>query len=101
MSALGRVTPTSTRGHAVVIGGSMAGMLAARVLIDHFDRVTIIERDRLPNRAVSRKGTPQARHLHVLLERGRQLLERFFPGLTYELVQNGASILDTAADFSI
>ena len=53
--------------HAVVIGGSLAGMLAARVLSDHFDQVTIIERDRFPDEPISRPGLPQARHLHVLL----------------------------------
>jgi phytoene dehydrogenase-like protein len=38
-------TPAPARlgAHAVVIGGSMAGLLAARVLADHFDRVTILE----------------------------------------------------------
>src|SRR5262245_32919792 len=37
--------------HAVVIGGSMAGMLTARALAEHFDQVTIIERDELPESA--------------------------------------------------
>ena len=31
--------------HAVVLGGSLAGLLAARVLADHFGHVTLIERD--------------------------------------------------------
>ncbi len=87
--------------HAVVIGGSMAGMLAARILADHFDQVTVIERDRFPDAANSRNGVPQSRHLHVLLERGRLILERLFPGLTAELIADGASLVDTAADFAI
>ncbi len=59
------------RSHAVVIGGSLAGMLAARVLADHFERVTIIERDKLPDEPTPRKGVPQAHHLHVMMVRGR------------------------------
>jgi len=56
--------------HAIVIGGSMAGLLAARVLSDHFERVTIIERDQLIDDAEPRKGVPQGRHVHALLAGG-------------------------------
>jgi 2-polyprenyl-6-methoxyphenol hydroxylase-like FAD-dependent oxidoreductase len=52
--------------HAVVIGASMAGLLAARVLSDHFEQVTIIERDQLPEGGEPRKGVPQERHAHIL-----------------------------------
>lgn len=76
--------------HAVVIGGSMAGLLAARVLADHFERVTIIERDHLPDEPELRGGVPQARHLHALLARGLQILEELFPGITVELDEAGA-----------
>src|SRR5262249_38111630 len=72
------------RRHAVVVGGSLAGMLAARVLSDHFDRVTLLERDRFPETPAARKGLPQGRHAHGLLERGRRVLERLLPGLTGE-----------------
>jgi 2-polyprenyl-6-methoxyphenol hydroxylase-like FAD-dependent oxidoreductase len=51
--------------HAVVIGGSMAGLLAARVLSEHFQHVTIIERDHLPDDAQPRKGVPQGRHVRL------------------------------------
>ncbi|MGH2583567.1 MAG: NAD(P)/FAD-dependent oxidoreductase [Dehalococcoidia bacterium] len=80
-------------GHAVVIGGSMAGLLAARVLSRHFERVTLIDRDRFPVEPEFRKGVPQSRHLHVLLGKGRMLLDRFFPGLTEEMVAAGAVLL--------
>ncbi|HET9530109.1 MAG TPA: 2-polyprenyl-6-methoxyphenol hydroxylase-like oxidoreductase, partial [Blastocatellia bacterium] len=86
------------RGHAVVIGGSLAGLLAARVLADHFDRVTVIERDQLPLEPASRKGVPQARHLHVLLARGRLILEEMFPGIMQELAEASAPMADMAAD---
>jgi predicted flavoprotein YhiN len=50
------------RDHAIVVGASMAGMLAARVLADTFERVTVLERDALPdgpNRALAcrRRGS--------------------------------------------
>ena len=86
------------RRHAVVIGGSMAGMLAARVLSDHFDDVTLLERDRFPETPAARKGLPQGRHVHALLERGRGAMERFLPGLTGELVSAGAQPLDPTRD---
>jgi hypothetical protein len=70
------------RRHAVVVGGSLAGMLAARVLSDHFDGVTLLERDRFAETPAARKGLPQGRHVHALLERGREAMERFLPGVT-------------------
>jgi 2-polyprenyl-6-methoxyphenol hydroxylase-like FAD-dependent oxidoreductase len=84
--------------HAVVIGGGLAGMLAARVLADHFDAVTLLERDRFPEAPAARKGLPQGRHAHVLLEGGRGALERLLPGLTEELVRAGAVPLDFTRD---
>ena len=65
--------------HAIVIGASISGLLAARVLGDYFDRVTVLERDQLPDQAEIRSGVPQAHHLHVLLRRGQISLNRFFP----------------------
>src|SRR6516162_1459312 len=68
-----RMTKTSTDpssfggDHALVIGGSMAGLATARVLADHFERVTLVERDELPDSVEHRKGVPQGRHLHGLL----------------------------------
>ncbi|MBC7810103.1 MAG: 2-polyprenyl-6-methoxyphenol hydroxylase-like oxidoreductase [Burkholderiales bacterium] len=76
--------------HAVVIGSSMAGLCAARVLADHFSRVTVIERDRLPDGPEMRNGVPQARHVHALLAHGQQLLEQLFPGLIADLSDAGA-----------
>jgi 2-polyprenyl-6-methoxyphenol hydroxylase-like FAD-dependent oxidoreductase len=76
----------------------MAGLLAARTLADHFDRVTLLERDRLPDGPQARKGTPQARHIHVLLTAGRQALEGLFPGLLAELIAAGAVDYDAVRD---
>jgi 2-polyprenyl-6-methoxyphenol hydroxylase-like FAD-dependent oxidoreductase len=86
--------------HAVVLGASIAGMAAARVLADHFERVTIIERDRLPAEPVSRTGIPQGRHIHVLLSSGRTILNRLFPGLEEDLARAGAPRQDGANDLA-
>lgn len=86
--------------HAVVVGGGVAGLLAARVLADHFDQVTVLERDRFPDTPSARRGAPQARHVHVLLHRGLLALEKLFPGVSSELATAGASLLDAAADFA-
>jgi 2-polyprenyl-6-methoxyphenol hydroxylase-like FAD-dependent oxidoreductase len=83
---------------AVVLGGSMAGLLAARVLADAYDQVTIVDRDELGPGSTPRRGAPQARHIHALLARGQQVLEQLFPGLTAELVAHGAPIGDVLGD---
>lgn len=80
--------------HALVIGGSISGLLAARVLADHFERVTIVERDRLPQDPLSRKGVPHARHRHQLLMGGRLILEQIFPGIEADLAQAGTIVVD-------
>src|SRR4051794_40416588 len=90
--------PYVKREHAVVVGGSMAGLLAARVLSAHFDRVTLIERDRFPAEPVSRAGVPQARHAHVLWTRGREIVEALFPGLEDTLRAAGAVEVGVPAD---
>ncbi|MFF8831038.1 FAD-dependent oxidoreductase [Streptomyces sp. NPDC015131] len=76
--------------HAVVVGGSIAGLLAARVLAEHADRVTVVERDRYPEEPEARPGVPQGHHLHVLVEGGRLALERLLPGVLDELRELGA-----------
>jgi 2-polyprenyl-6-methoxyphenol hydroxylase-like FAD-dependent oxidoreductase len=79
---------------AIVIGGSMAGLLAARALAESYELVSILERDALPAGAENRKGVPQGRHAHALLSSGHRLLEEFFPALTHELVGQGALVGD-------
>jgi 2-polyprenyl-6-methoxyphenol hydroxylase-like FAD-dependent oxidoreductase len=76
--------------HAVVIGASMAGLLAARALAGHVDRVTVVERDRLPDGAQQRKGVPQGKFAHVLLARGLAVLDELFPGFSRDLEAAGA-----------
>ncbi|MEO8395672.1 MAG: FAD-dependent oxidoreductase, partial [Chloroflexota bacterium] len=84
------MTQTTGRQRALVLGSGIAGLLAARVLSDHFERVTIVERDLLPSDASHRSGIPQARHAHGLLMRGLEMIERLFPGFTDDLAANGA-----------
>ncbi|MEW6299728.1 MAG: 2-polyprenyl-6-methoxyphenol hydroxylase-like oxidoreductase [Thermodesulfobacteriota bacterium] len=86
--------------HAVVVGGSMAGLCAGRVLSDFFDHVTIIDRDAYPDGASERPGVPQSRHVHALLARGRQELERLFPGFDRLMLERGAHEIDFGRDFA-
>jgi 2-polyprenyl-6-methoxyphenol hydroxylase-like FAD-dependent oxidoreductase len=85
--------------HAVVIGASMAGLLASRVLSDHFKQVTVIERDTLPQEIQPRKGVPQGRHIHILLHKGASIMQDFFPDLFSALTQDGSIPIDTVAGF--
>lgn len=79
-----------TLSHAIVLGGSAAGLFAARVLSPNAHRVTVVERDSLPDAALHRKGTPQSRHANNVQPRAVTLLERWFPGVTPELEAAGA-----------
>jgi len=76
--------------HAVVIGAGMGGLAAAGALAQHFERVEILERDRLAGSAASRSGTPQDRHPHGLLAGGLRALDQIFPGYKRDLAAAGA-----------
>ncbi|WP_437288414.1 FAD-dependent oxidoreductase [Sorangium sp. So ce406] len=80
--------------HAVVIGASMAGLVTARVLSEHFARVTLVDRDRLPGSPDVRRCVPQGRHVHVLLGAGLDTLGGMFPGILEELTADGALVGD-------
>ena len=86
--------------HALVVGGSMAGLLAARALSEHFDAVTVVERDRLPDGPEHRKGVPQARHVHAFWAGGLQVVEQRFPGLREELLAAGAVPMGMPTDMA-
>jgi 2-polyprenyl-6-methoxyphenol hydroxylase-like FAD-dependent oxidoreductase len=86
-------------GHnAVVVGASMAGLCAARVLSERFDHVLLVDRDTLPDGAEPRARVPQIRHPHLLLVAGARLLERWFPGIVDELEAGGAVDVDLCGD---
>ncbi len=85
-------------GTAIVVGASMAGLCAARVLADRFDSVLLLDRDTLPGGAEPRDRVPQGRQPHLLLVAGARLLEEWFPGIVGELRAAGAIDLDLSAD---
>jgi 2-polyprenyl-6-methoxyphenol hydroxylase-like FAD-dependent oxidoreductase len=85
-------------GHAVVIGASIAGLLAAAALSGACPRVTLFERDTLPVEPGPRRGVPQSRQLHALQARGVQALDELLPGLRDELVAAGGVVADMQGD---
>src|SRR5688500_2210517 len=90
--------PGNRSGRAVVIGGSIAGILAAQTLREHVDQVVVLDRDDMPSRPEQRGGVPQGRHAHGLLARGLQAVEELFPGATDALVNSGAQLADVGRD---
>ncbi|MEO7267953.1 MAG: hypothetical protein ABIW49_01970 [Knoellia sp.] len=86
------------RRRAVVLGASMSGLLAARVLSDHYDEVVVIDRDDLPTSPGHRRGTPHSRHAHGLMAKGQQVVEGFFPGITAEIEAHGVHTGDFNSD---
>ena len=84
---------------AVVIGGSIAGLLAARVLSETFDQVVIVERDHLPPTSAPRRGVPQSVQPHVLFVRGYRILQELFPGIDKDLELAGAVPIDWGKEF--
>src|SRR5215471_19999644 len=76
--SLQKLSEATTGEHAIVIGGSMAGLLAARVLRDYYASVTVVDRDCFPLEDVCRRGVPQARHAHGLLASGSRALDLLF-----------------------
>jgi len=75
---------------AVVLGGSVAGLLAARVLAEFFDTVLVVERDVLPSTVCPRRGVPQGRHVHLLWGRGASIIDELFAGFIDDLIAAGA-----------
>jgi 2-polyprenyl-6-methoxyphenol hydroxylase-like FAD-dependent oxidoreductase len=75
---------------AIIIGAGMAGLAAAGAVADYFERVIVLERDRLPNQAVPRPGAPQSRQLHGLLPGGQRALTDLFPHFERELLDAGS-----------
>lgn len=86
------------RGTAVVLGGSMAGLCAARALHDWFEEVVVLERDTIPDQPAVRDGAPQTGQPHAMLEAGRVTLEDFFPGFGDAIRDAGGLELDMGSD---
>ncbi len=83
---------------AVVIGGGVAGLLAARVLTEAVDEVILVERDAWSDAPVHRRGVPQGRQPHLLLGRGREVLDRLCPGFSADVVAAGGHEWDFQGD---
>ncbi|MDN5853553.1 MAG: hypothetical protein L0K86_12045 [Actinomycetia bacterium] len=77
-------------GHAVVLGAGVAGLLSAAVLREHYERVTIVDRDPVPEPGQGRRGVPQGRHAHALMPRGADALDELLPGIIGCLQSAGA-----------
>jgi len=75
--------------HAIVIGASLAGLFAARVLSDFYGRVTVIERDELPALGATRRAVPQGRHAHPLHAGGQRAIKQLFPGIVDDVIAAG------------
>ncbi len=84
--------------HAIVIGGSIGGLLTARVLNSHFEKVTIVERDSFSTDYEPRKGVPQGKNVHVIFGGGVRVINRLFPGFFDELATKGSIVCDFAKD---
>jgi 2-polyprenyl-6-methoxyphenol hydroxylase-like FAD-dependent oxidoreductase len=93
-----------TIGHAVVLGGSIAGLLSAAALARTAERVTVVDRDPLPvdgpEARQSRRGVPQGDQIHHLLMLGQQRIEELLPGIGEELLELGCERYDDVADFT-
>lgn len=79
--------------HAVVLGASLAGLAHAVPLAERFDRVTVVERDVLPDGPEQRRGVPQGRHIHLLVPGGVERLEQLLPGVLGEMSARGAHVI--------
>lgn len=86
---------------ALVMGGGIAGLLASRVLADHFERVILVEKDRLADGPAHRNGTPQSHQAHLLLSKGYRVITHLFPKIEAELLALGAQKIDFSKDARI
>jgi 2-polyprenyl-6-methoxyphenol hydroxylase-like FAD-dependent oxidoreductase len=87
-----------TNSRAVVLGGSIAGLFAARVLADTYDEVLIVDRDTLVGVGEPRRSRPQGKHINALHCRGRLVMEELFPGITAAMISDGCPSGDMAGD---
>ncbi|AYF31943.1 enterotoxin [Micromonospora tulbaghiae] len=85
--------PRTSSGHAVVLGASLAGVLAAAVLARRYAAVTVVDRDELPPEPQPRTGLPQARHVHQLWSSGGRAIDQILPGMTAQLFAAGAKCI--------
>ncbi len=90
--------PTQS-GRAVIVGASVAGLFAGRVLADHFDEVLLLDKETLNQGPSPRKAVPQGNHIHGILTPTFHNLKRFLPELIDDLIRNGAHMFDGGRDW--
>lgn len=81
------------RSHAVVVGAGISGLLAARVLADFYEHVTVVERDEFPRRGNHRAGTPQDAQWHLLMPSAAAIMEDLYRGLLTDIATAGAPVI--------
>lgn len=84
--------------HLIVIGSSVAGLMAAAAASSGFERVTFYERDLLPGGPQPRGGVPQGTQVHVILPWGLELMEAVLPGIRREFLAEGCLEFDQLAE---
>ncbi|HEY2733949.1 MAG TPA: hypothetical protein VGI70_08190 [Polyangiales bacterium] len=82
---------------AIVIGGSVGGLCAARALDGFFDEVLVVERERFADS----DGALRPRTPHLLLPRGALELEALFPGFVPKLKAAGAPSFDPGSSIAV
>jgi len=91
----------TTNTTAIIIGSNLAGRVCARALSPLCERVILIDRDELPGDDGARAGVPQARHAHMILDRGRRELEHYFPGYERRMLERGARLVNPGMDYAV
>ena len=86
---------------AVVVGASVAGLLASRALSEHFDEVVVLDSDEIEDGPVVHKSVPQGYHLHALLQGGLRVLSSLYPAFTEDLKQLGATRIAIGRDSAV
>lgn len=91
----------SSGGLAVVLGAGFAGMLAARVLSEHYRQVVVLERSGSPELRFDRdlRSVPQTPHAHHMLYEGKRIIDKLFPSFQDAFVRNGGKVVDFGSDF--
>lgn len=82
----------------MVAGGSIAGLITARVLSEYFDQVVVLDQDKIEDRPVVHKSVPQGHHLHALLQGGLRAVSSLYPSFTEDLRQLGATRIAIGRD---
>ena len=83
---------------AIVLGAGIGGLLAAGALSRHFERVLIVERDRLPTTPEPRVGVPQGPQVHAVMKRGEIAIETVLPGFRDRLAAAGGQTMRVGLD---